>query len=125
VPELATDERFARNAQRVVNRSVLTPIILERLAGRDLADWCSRLAEAGVPAGPINTIPMALDDAQVRHRQMVVKVPHPVAGEVSLIASPMRFREAPVAYDRHPPLIGEQTEEVLRQLGLGGGNGAP
>jgi crotonobetainyl-CoA:carnitine CoA-transferase CaiB-like acyl-CoA transferase len=118
VPELADDERFARNAQRVVNRSVLTPIILERLAGRDLADWCARLAVAGVPAGPINTIPMALDDEQVRHRQMVVKVPHPVAGEVSLLASPLRFREGPVTYDRHPPLLGEHTEEVLRQLGL-------
>jgi crotonobetainyl-CoA:carnitine CoA-transferase CaiB-like acyl-CoA transferase len=118
MPDLASDERFARNAQRVVNRSVLTPIIVERLAARDMLDWCSRLAEAGVPAGPINTIPMVLDDEQVRHRGMVVKVPHPVAGEVSLLASPMRFKDAPVTYDRHPPLVGEHTEEVLRQLGL-------
>jgi crotonobetainyl-CoA:carnitine CoA-transferase CaiB-like acyl-CoA transferase len=118
VPELASDERFARNAQRVVNRSVLTPIIVERLSARDMTDWCSMLAAAGVPAGPINTIPMILDDEQVRHRQMVVKVPHPVAGEVSLLASPMRFKDAPVTYDRPPPQVGEHTEEVLRQLGL-------
>ena len=118
VPELASDERFAKNAQRVINRAILTPILVERLASRGMADWCARLAAAGVPAGPINTIPMVLEDEQVRHRQMVVKVPHPVAGEVSLLASPMRFREAPITYDRHPPLLGEHTDEVLRELGL-------
>jgi crotonobetainyl-CoA:carnitine CoA-transferase CaiB-like acyl-CoA transferase len=118
VPHLPGDDRFATNAQRVIHRSVLTPIIIERLGARDMMDWCARLAAAGVPAGPINTIPMVLEDEQVRHRRMVVKVPHPVAGEVSLLASPMRFREAPVTYDRHPPLVGEHTDEVLRELGL-------
>jgi len=117
-PELAADERFATNAQRVIHRETLTPILIRHLAERDMADWCERLAAAGVPAGPINTIPMVLDDEQVRHRQMVVKVPHPVAGEVSLLASPMRFRDDPVTYDRHPPLVGEHTEQVLKELGL-------
>ena len=83
-----------------------------------MTDWRARLAAAGVPAGPINTIPMILEDEQIRHRQVVVKVPHPVAGEVSLIAIPMRLRAAPVTYDRHPPLLGEHTDEVLREPGL-------
>jgi glutaryl-CoA transferase len=117
-PALATDDRFSTNAQRVINREILTPILLEHLATRDLSDWCERLAAAGVPAGPINTIPMVLEDEQVLHRQMVVKVPHPVSGEVSLLASPMRFREGPITYDRHPPLVGEHTEDVLKELGL-------
>lgn len=117
-PELARDPRFVRNADRIAHRPELTALIKEALAGCPMAEWSRRLADAGVPGGPINTIPLVFEDPQVVHRGMLIKVPHPTAGEVPLVASPMKFREAPISYDRAPPLLGEHTEAVLRELGI-------
>ena len=116
-PELGTDPRFARNSGRVVNRAELTAIIAGILAGKPLAHWLAVFEAAGVPAGPINTVPMVFEDAQVKHRGMLIEVAHPVAGHVPQVASPMRFREAAISYDRPPPLLGEHTREVLAEIG--------
>ena len=116
-PDLAQDERFKTNAGRVRNNAILTPILAEALAAQDRDHWVEGCARAGVPCGPINTIPEALDDAQVRHRGMRIDIAHPLSGTVPQVASPMRFRNAPLSHDRAPPLLGEHTEEVLRELG--------
>jgi crotonobetainyl-CoA:carnitine CoA-transferase CaiB-like acyl-CoA transferase len=71
-----------------------------------------------VPSGPINTIPEALADPQAAHRGTLVDVPHPAAGKVRQIANPMRFSAAAIAYDRPPPLLGEHTAEILRDIGV-------
>jgi glutaryl-CoA transferase len=117
-PQWATDERFARNAGRVRNLAVLRSAIAEILLQRDSADWSAAFAAAGVPCGPINTVPQVFEDEQVRHRAMLHHIAHPLAGTVPQVVSPMRFAEAPLAFERAPPLLGEHTAEVLRELGI-------
>ena len=115
-PELASDERFAANAGRVRNNATLTPILAEVLATQDRDHWVERCARAGVPCGPINSVPEAFADPQVKHRGMLIDIPHPVAGSVPQVASPMRFTNAPLSYDRAPPTIGQHTREILYDL---------
>jgi crotonobetainyl-CoA:carnitine CoA-transferase CaiB-like acyl-CoA transferase len=115
--DLATDERFRTNAARVRNNAILTPLIAEILATHDRAHWVAACGRAGVPCGEINTVPEALADVQVEHRGMLVELAHVLAGSVPQIASPMRFANAPLSYSRAPPLLGEHTQEILRELG--------
>jgi crotonobetainyl-CoA:carnitine CoA-transferase CaiB-like acyl-CoA transferase len=116
--EWATDERFAKNSGRVRNRATLTSLIAELLRQRDTADWVARLEAAGVPCGPINTVPQVFEEEQVRHRGMLRDIAHPLAGTVPQVVSPMRFTEAPLSFERAPPLLGEHTAEILRELGI-------
>lgn len=118
--ELADDERFATNAQRVRNLPELLAIIREALVADDLAVWLAKLEAVAVPCGPINTIPMVFEDEQVRHREMLRHLPHPVSGTVPQVVSPIRLRNAPLAFDRAPPTLGQHTDEVLRELGIAG-----
>jgi crotonobetainyl-CoA:carnitine CoA-transferase CaiB-like acyl-CoA transferase len=119
--ELACDPRFATNTARVEHLGSLHPMICEELAKRDLADWLAVLGAAKVPCGPINTVPMALDDPQVRHRQMLRHLPHPLAGTVPQVVSPMRFYRSALTFDRPPPLLGQHTAEVMARLDLAAG----
>ena len=119
-PELARDERFASNAGRVRHRAALVPIVEAILAGRPAAEWIEALERAGVPCGPINDLAQVFADPQVRHRQMKIDVPHPLAGTAPLVASPIRLSGAPATPPAPPPLLGEHTREVLLGLGLGG-----
>jgi len=115
-PELATDPRFAKNADRVRNRAVLVPMLEQIVRARPVAFWTERLEAAGVPCGPINSIAQALADPQIVSRGLRVDLPHPLAGRVPLVGNPIKMSATPPAYDRHPPLLGEHTEEVLREL---------
>jgi crotonobetainyl-CoA:carnitine CoA-transferase CaiB-like acyl-CoA transferase len=117
-PEWVTDARFAENAGRVRNRAVLNPLIAEILRERDAADWTASFEAAGVPCGPINTVPQVFAEEQVRHRGMLVDVPHPLAGTLPQVVSPLRFSEAALTFERAPPLLGEHTAEILRELGI-------
>ncbi|MEM5437804.1 CaiB/BaiF CoA-transferase family protein [Paraburkholderia diazotrophica] len=116
--ELADEKRFATNAQRVRNLPTLHALISSALLEDDLAVWLAKLDAAAVPCGPINTIPMVFDDAQVRHREMLRHLPHPVSGTVPQVVSPLRLRNAPLVFDRAPPTLGQHTDEVLRELGI-------
>jgi crotonobetainyl-CoA:carnitine CoA-transferase CaiB-like acyl-CoA transferase len=116
-PELADDERFATNSDRVVNREVLIPLIEERLATRSADDWLAGLDEAGVPSGKIRSVPEALAAAAEAGMPASTSVPHPTAGEVELVNSPIQLASG-LRPAEAPPLLGQHTAEVLRELGL-------
>jgi crotonobetainyl-CoA:carnitine CoA-transferase CaiB-like acyl-CoA transferase len=118
VPELADDPRYATNEARVRNVVALREAIVAELSEGDAEFWQSQLEKVGVPSSPINTVPAVFDDPQVRHRELLREVPHPVAGTIRQVASPLRLRNAPLSFDRPPPLLGQHTDEVLSELGL-------
>jgi len=118
-PELASDERFARNAARVQYRETLIPILQPILTQRSTQVWLTELEAAGIPCGPINTLDKVFADPQIQHREMRVTLPHPLAGAVPMVASPLRFSATPVQYRRPPPTLSQHTDEVLSDwLGL-------
>jgi crotonobetainyl-CoA:carnitine CoA-transferase CaiB-like acyl-CoA transferase len=116
-PELATDERFATNSGRVENRETLIPLIEERLATKTAEEWLTALEEVGVPSGKIRTVPDALAAAAEAGAAATTKVPHPTAGEVELVNSPIQV-ESGLRPPQAPPLLGQHTAEVLKELGL-------
>lgn len=117
-PELADDARFRTNPDRVRHREELTTLLESHFAAAPAGEWVARIREAGVPAGPVRTIPEVLEDPQVHAREMVVRVPHPSIGELRLIGIPCKFSVTPAAIRRPPPLLGEHTTEVEREYGI-------
>jgi crotonobetainyl-CoA:carnitine CoA-transferase CaiB-like acyl-CoA transferase len=120
-PQLAIDVRFAKNADRVRNVAELTDIISTALRADTMQAWDAKLSVAGVPCAPINTVPGVFNDPQIIHRRMLQQVPHPLSGTVPQVVSPLRFTEAPLRFDRAPPLLGQHTADVLNELGIAAG----
>jgi formyl-CoA transferase len=114
--ELATDPRFATNPARVQRRDVLIPMLQKVFETRDIAIWLREITAAGIPCGPVQTIDQVFADPQVLARDMVWTVPHPTAGEIRLVGSPLKLSEMPATYRDPPPLLGEHTNEVLTSL---------
>ncbi len=115
-PELATDARFNTNPDRLKHRDALIPIIKGLIRKRPSRQWIRDLEAANVPCGAINNMQEVFEDPHVQARGMRVDIPHPLSGTVPSVASPMRFSETPVTYDRPPPLLGQHTDEILRDL---------
>jgi formyl-CoA transferase len=114
--QLATDPRFARNADRVRNREALIPLLEPIVRGQPAAFWAERLEAAGVPCGPINSIAQAFADPQVVARGLRFDLTHPTAGSVPQVANPINLSDSPSAHNRAPPTLGQHTDEVLREL---------
>jgi crotonobetainyl-CoA:carnitine CoA-transferase CaiB-like acyl-CoA transferase len=114
--DLAQDERFATNPLRVKNRDVLVPLLAEMVMQKTRSEWIDQLEAVGVPCGPINDIGDVFDNPQVKARGVAMEMPHPTAGKVTLVRSPMRLSGTPVATDKAPPLLGQHTDEVLREV---------
>lgn len=114
-PEWAEDARFATNPLRVQHRAVLIDLLRHATVTRTTAEWVAAMHTAGVPCGPINTLDTVFADPQVQARGLRIEMPHPLAGEVPLVANPMRLSGSPVTYRRAPPTLGQHTDEVLAQ----------
>ncbi len=111
---IGADARFVSNPLRIEHRSELVAILQERFDLESRAAWLEKFANASIPAAPINAVPEALRDAQALARGLIVQIEHPALGEVRGIANPVRFSDAPVTYRLPPPMLGEHTEEILR-----------
>lgn len=115
-PELAQDERFATTSLRVEHKLVLLPIVAAILKQHSIAHWMPLLREAVVPSAPIYDFKQVYDDPQIRHRGLVKTLPHPLSGTLSMVGNPLNFSETPLEYTRGPPLLGQHTSEVLREV---------
>ncbi len=115
-PELADDERFETNRNRVKNRDALIPYLIEIMLTQSTDTWLEQLNQQGIPCGPIASIDQVFDNPQVQHRGMLLELDHPTAGKVPSVANPIRLSESAVIYDKAPPLLGQHTEQVLSGL---------
>ena len=121
-PEWASDERFATNRARVANRKELIPRLRQATVMRSTQEWVQILERSGVPCGPVNTLDQVFEDPQVLARGMKQSVQHPSLGDVPTVGNPIRLKLTPVSYRTAPPLLGEQSKQVLETIvGLSSG----
>ena len=116
-PELATDARFSVNAQRAINVRELTTLLQEEFSGWSRADLVAALSAAGVPCGPINSIPEVFQEPQVQHRRMLRTLPHPAGVTVPQVVCPINFANRPLQFESPPPQLGQHTDKILADLG--------
>ena len=118
-PDLAKDPRFDTVAKRVQQRDTLVPLLNEILGARSADEWMKRFGAAGVPAGRIKTVPEVCESDHLKARGMIVRLPHPKAGEIRVMGVPIRLHGTPGAASVPPPLLGQHTDAVLKRvLGL-------
>ncbi|MDJ0709715.1 MAG: CaiB/BaiF CoA-transferase family protein [Woeseiaceae bacterium] len=115
LPELGEDPAYSTNAARVENRAELIAAIQARLELDTTAAWLEKLAAERVPAGPINDIAEVLTNAHATERNLVRTVENSAGDAVPIVSNPVSFSRTPVSYRIPPPLLGEHTEEVLRE----------
>ena len=115
-PDLASEPRFVKNADRVRHRAELVPVLETVMKTRAKADWLSALEAAKVPCGAINSLDEVFSDPQVQARGMVTHWQHPLRADLPLVSSPIKLEKTPVRTDRPPPMLGQHTDEVLGEL---------
>jgi crotonobetainyl-CoA:carnitine CoA-transferase CaiB-like acyl-CoA transferase len=118
-PELATDERFKDVPSRMANIDAIEAIVAEWVAGHTVEEVGQALTGAGIPWGPVATIPDVVDSPQIAAREMLVDVEHPELGTLKIPGIPIKLSATPGTIRHPPPLVGEHTDEVYREvLGL-------
>ncbi|MBX3608711.1 MAG: CoA transferase [Hydrogenophaga sp.] len=115
-PELASDPRFATNSDRLRHRSELATTFGALTALWSSGDLLAALKRAGIPSGPVNTYPEVFADPQVQHRGLTMTADHAQAGPTRFYGSPIRFVGQPDRAPMAPPVLGQHTNEVLRDL---------
>ena len=115
-PELIDDERYTSGWLRTKNYDELIPILNETMAQKTTKEWVDVMGEFGLPCGPVQDIEQVANDPQMTERQMFVDVPHPVLGSVKMAGNPMKLSRTPVEPKGAPPVLGEHSEEILREI---------
>lgn len=121
-PELFEDPLFKTNPLRLANRLILARELEKTFVTKTSQEWVELLLAEGIPAGPINTYPQAFDSEHGKHRKMRMEIDHPIEGKVPNIGFAVKLMGTPQAVTRHPPLLGEHTQELLQELGIDGEN---
>ncbi|MED0704338.1 MAG: CoA transferase [Bacillaceae bacterium] len=116
--EMAMDARFCTNVARMENKLELTRILEYQLQLKTVNEWIKLFSEKNIPCGPIHTIDQVFEHPQVLARDMVVQVEHPEAGMVKLVGSPVKLSRTNTKIERHPPMAGEHTWEILQEAGF-------
>lgn len=114
--DLINHELFKTNALRNNNYDVVRPLIAEVMKEKTTAQWQEILDNKGVPNGPINSVDKVLEDPQVLAREMIVEVEHPIAGNLKMPGVPIKLSETPGKIRRPAPVLGQHTEEVLKEI---------
>ena len=114
IPEIAEDDRFRSNNKRIENRAKLIPILEHILEQKNCDFWISRLSEAEIPCGPINTIDEVFKHPQIEARNTVFSLKHKQLGTIPQVANPVKFSETAVNYHKAPPTLGEDTRGILQ-----------
>ncbi|HBP86045.1 MAG TPA: CoA transferase [Gammaproteobacteria bacterium] len=115
-PHLALDPRFVANRGRVKHRAQLVEALALLMKRKNTDDWLNLLEPEGIPCGRINSIDETLNDPQVLHRQMRTQALHSSLGQINLLGSPLKLSETPGEVRRAPPVLGEDTDQVLREV---------
>lgn len=118
LPDLALDERFRRNRDRVIHMDALDGILSDALKADGAEAWERRLVAAGIPAGRVATIDQVLSDPHTVARDMVVEMPAGDGGTLRLLGNPLKMSATPVRFDRPPPHVGEHGDEIMAELAL-------
>jgi crotonobetainyl-CoA:carnitine CoA-transferase CaiB-like acyl-CoA transferase len=118
-PELAADDRFKDVPSRMANIEAIEAIVAEWVGGLTQAEVAEKLTEVGIPFGPVSTIPEVLESEQIAAREMMVETEHPTLGPLQIPGIPIKLSDTPGSVRKAPPLVGEDTDEVYRDvLGL-------
>ncbi len=115
-PDLTDDARFSRALERNKNRTTLLPMLQEIFLTKPYEEWEPLLLANDIPVGAINNLAQVVEHPQVKARNTLIEVEHPRAGKVRVIRSPVRLSKAPFAVRSPAPMLGQHTQEVLRDV---------
>lgn len=120
-PELGDDPRFSNNAERMRNLPALNAALTPLFQRRSSSEWVCRLEEFGVPGGPVLDVGQMHANPQALAREMIVETTHVTAGPVRSLGLPIKFSDTPGSVRRAAPILGQDTREVLREIGYSDG----
>lgn len=116
ITELLTDERFSEYANRHQHEKELKPILDQAFSRYTQAEALAMLGKAGIPSAPINTVDRVMKDPQIKAREMIVEIEHPIAGMLKLAGIPIKMSLTPGAVERPAPILGQHTDKILKEF---------